>query len=357
VFERTADVVVVGAGVMGSATAWRLARRGVSVVLLEQFEPGHVRGSSHGGSRIFRFAYPDDHYVRLAMQALELWRELEDESGEELLQMTGGLDHGGPADISAVADALEGAGRTVERLDPKQAEQRWPAFRFDEAVVFSPDTGRIRADASVTTMQQRARALGADALFDTEVARIDPTNSSVALADGTSIGARQAIVVTAGAWVAELVEPTGYVLPSLRVTREQVFHFQPNDTDGDMTEWPSFIHYGDPARYGLHTPGEGIKVAEHGTGDETSADGRSFDINEVARRRVINYVREWLPGLDPTPTSETTCLYTTTPDAAFVLDRHGDVVIGSPCSGHGFKFAPAIGERLCQLAIGGRPVR
>ena len=346
----TADVVVIGGGVMGSATAWRLASRGVDVVLLERFERGHVRGSSHGGSRIFRVAYPDESYVRLAMRALDLWRELEDECSASLLHITGGVDHGDASDVDAVGDALEAAGRDVERLDPDEAEERWPELRFDANVVYSPDTGRVLADASVRAMQDRAAELGADVRFDAQVASIDASSRTVSLTSGASLGYRRATVVTAGAWVGDVLDGTGCSLPPLRVTREQVFHFAPAD-GGEGLDWPSFIHYRPRSHYGLCTPGEGIKVAEHGTGMETTGDSRTFVIDELGRRRVVDYVKAWLPGLVPSPVTETTCLYTNTPDESFVLDRQGDIVIGSPCSGHGFKFAPAIGDHLANLAV------
>ena len=346
----TVDVVVVGGGVMGSATAWRLASRGIDVTLLERFEQGHVRGSSHGGSRIFRLAYADEWYVRLAMQAFDLWRELEDSCRTTLLQITGGVDHGEPDDVGAVGDALEAAGRTVERLPLRDAEERWPGLRFDSTVLYSPDTGRVLADASVRAMQEHATALGADVRFDAQVTSIDTAKRTVTLAGGDEIAFRTAVVVTAGAWVGDVLAPTGATIPPMRVTREQVFHF-PTADGGDGLDWPSFIHYRPRSHYGLCTPGEGIKVAEHGTGPETTGDDRTFLIDEIGRRRVIDYVKTWLPGLTPMPTTETTCLYTTTADESFVLDRQGDVVIGSPCSGHGFKFAPAIGEHLARLAI------
>src|SRR3954471_11610101 len=133
------DVVVIGAGAMGSATAWWLARRGVEVVLLEQFEPGHTRGSSHGGTRIFRFAYYDPFYVRMAQAALPLWRELEDDAGETLLDITGAVDHGNPSSVDRVADALAACAAPFERLDPDAAAERWPAMRFEGNVVFHPD--------------------------------------------------------------------------------------------------------------------------------------------------------------------------------------------------------------------------
>jgi sarcosine oxidase len=349
------DVVVIGAGAMGSATAWWLARRGVDVALVEQFEPGHARGSSHGGSRIFRLAYAEPHYVDLALEALDLWREVEDDAGESLLDVTGGVDHGAAEHVGPVAGALEDAGRAVERLTPDAAAARWPGLRFgdDELVVHSPDTGRLSADRCVAALQRRAAELGADVRFGCAVSAVDAAARTVRLAGGGGeLRARRAVVVTAGAWVTKALAGTGFPLPPITVTREQVFHFAP--VDGALDAWPVFIHYQPTLGvYGVATPGEGVKVAEHGTGPLVDADTRTFDVDADGRDRVVTYVERWLPGLVPRPVSEATCLYTNTPDASFVLDRRGDLVVGSACSGHGFKFTPAIGRRLAELAYAG----
>jgi sarcosine oxidase len=131
------------------------------------------------------------------------------------------------------------------------------------------------------------------------------------------------------------------------VTQEQIFHFAPTDT---ATPWPSFIHHRSPYVYGLETPGEGIKVAEHHTGAEVDPDARDFAIDGAGARRVEEYVRTWLPGLDHAPVSSTTCLYTTTPTEDFHVTREGPVVVVSACSGHGFKFTPLIGRMAAELA-------
>lgn len=348
------EVLVIGAGAMGSATAWWLARRGVDVALVEQFEPGHVRGSSHGASRIFRLAYAEPHYVALALEALDLWREVESDAGEALLEPAGGVDHGRSEDVAPVADALQRAGRIVERMPGAVAAERWPGLRFDELVVHSPDTGRLLAGRCVAALQRRAVEHGARVQFGCPVVRLDPARRIASTAGGDELRASRAVVVTAGAWVTKVVGGSSDIaaaLPPITVTQEQTFHFAPA-VDAGVAAWPVFIHYRSPvAMYGLETPGEGVKVAEHGSGVPVDPDTRTFDVDAAGRARVVSYVAEWLPGLRPEPLTETTCLYTRTPDSSFVLDRRGDVVIGSACSGHGFKFTPAIGRRLADLAL------
>ncbi len=343
------DVVVIGAGAMGSSAAWWLARRGRRVVLLEQFEQGHMRGSSHGGSRIFRFAYPDVEYVALAQAALPLWRELEDDAGVALLDTTGGLDHGDPAVIATVADALTARGAAFEMLSPEAAHERWPSMAFDRSVLFQPDAGRCRADDTVRALQDRAAEHGAHVRFSTGPAElVERDDHVVARCREIDLEVDAATaVITAGAWV-ESVVGSHVALPPITVTQEQVVHFAPRDE----REWPSFIHHGDDVVYGLRTPGEGIKIGGHHTGPAVHGDTRTFDLDHARVDVAVRYAERWLPGVEPIPVFGVTCLYTTTPTEDFVVDRRGPFVVGSPCSGHGFKFTPVIGLMLADLAMG-----
>ena len=346
-----ADVVVIGAGAMGSSAAWWLARRGHDVVLLERFEAGHDRGSSHGATRIFRHAYDDAHYVRMAKEALPLWRELEADAGRTLLELTGGIDHGPAAVVESIAAALIGEGVAREVLRPSAAANRWPGMRFDELVLFHPEAGRCLAAATVASLHERAAAHGADVRFG-----VGPASFAVdAAGDGVRVRASdeewqaRVAVVAAGAWVREVVD--GIELGPTTVTLEQVQHFTPRDPDHP---WPSVLHHraDGPLVYGLQSPGEGMKVDEHHAGPaiDPEADARAAD--PARRQRVVDYVEGWFPGLDPTPVHTATCLYTTTPTEDFIVDRIGPVVIGSPCSGHGFKFTPLVGRMLADLADG-----
>jgi sarcosine oxidase len=326
-------VAVVGGGVMGGATAWQLARRGVDVTLYERFGPGHVRGSSHGGSRIFRFAYDIPEYVDLARAALDGWRQLEADAGASLLDVTGGVDHGPAVEIARLSAGMAASGAVHEVVDAAEAERRFPGMRFDEAVLVHPDGGRCRADAAVAALQRLV-----DTRYDAPVDDIGSLDADV-------------VVVAAGAWTPALVPDLE--LPALTPTLEQIVHFRPRI---DAT-WPSFIHRqaNGVGVYGLETPGEGIKVAEHHVGAVVEPDRRSFDVDPEYVDRITAYVERWFPGLDPTPVFPATCLYTSTANEDFLLDRVGDVVIVSACSGHGFKFAPEIGRLAADLALGEPP--
>jgi sarcosine oxidase len=353
--ERT-DLLVVGGGAMGAATAWWAARAGRSVTLLERHAGHHDRGSSHGRSRIFRLAYADPYYVGLAREAAALWRVLEAESGAALLDVTGGVDHG--ADLVAVrgvADALAAAGLPYAVLPPAEAAERWPGLRFEGSVVHQPDAGRLDADAVVTTLYAEAARHGAALRFSTEVTSLRRDGDGVVAETSAGPVAARVAVLAAGAWLPGLLGrlgrpgavPAPEGLPTFVVTQEQPVYF-PGDGP-----WPSFIHHrlGAVPVYGLGAPGEGVKAGEHGSGRVVSPDAR-LPVDEAALARLESYVETWLPGAVPRATRADSCLYTTTPDESFVLRRSGPVVVCSPCSGHGFQFVPVIGRLTAELASG-----
>ena len=345
------DVIVVGAGAMGSATAWWLTRRGAAVLLLEQFEQGHRRGSSHGGSRIFRFAYPDPAYVRLAQEALGCWREAEDDTGVTMLETTGAVDHGDDRITGRIAGAMRECGASFELLTAEAAAERFPGMRFATQALYHPDGGRCLPDTALRAFQERAAQLGADMRFNTGRARLAVSGGVVTVSFGEERAEAPVAVVTAGAWVEETLGGLMSGLPRLVVTQEQIAHFPARDS---RQEWPSFIDHsrGATGIYGLRTPGEGVKAAHHMGGAATAGDGRDFAIDTAHTAEIVRYVEEWLPGLVPEPQNMTTCLYTTTPNEDFIIDRQGPLVVGSPCSGHGFKFTPVIGRMLADLAQG-----
>ncbi|GAB3496500.1 FAD-dependent oxidoreductase [Nocardiopsis coralliicola] len=352
------EAAVVGGGLTGAAAAWELARRGREPLLLERSAAGHREGSSHGSARIVRRAYTDPFHVRATGRAMELWRELEDDAGRPLLRLTGGIDHGGAAELAATAAALQGEGVPFERLSPAAAEQRWPGFRFDGGVLFHAEAGTVDAGAAVEAFTDRAGAHGAQVHAHTPVERItvEPDAAVLHTARGT-VRARRA-VVAAGAWLPGLLGGL-LPLPALTVTQQQVFHFPRSGLAADA---PSVIHHGGAAVYSLAGgrdggPGDARKIAEYRDplARPTTPRDRSGTVDPRARDRVTGYVRRWLPGLEPVPFNEATCLYTSTADDEFLLDRSGPLVIASPCSGHGAKYAPLVGAWTADLAQGAAP--
>jgi sarcosine oxidase len=321
-------VAVIGAGVMGLAAGRALKRRGHEVVVYEQFEQGHERGSSHGRSRIFRLAYAEPEYVRLAQESLGLWRELEAETGETLLELNGLLEIVRTLEEST-ARTLEACGVEWHRLEAEEAERRYPVFvPGDSFAVLQPEAGIVRADKALVAL---GRDL--DVRYDT---RVHPGDLDADI-----------VVVTAGSWVNELLEEP---LP-VKVTRETVCYFR-RDNGRPIPSLVSFkpeSHTHD--MYSLADPVYGLKVGAHHAGPEVDPNGTG-----EPEPRLIEQIVKWTHGTyrlaEPDPVAAETCLYTTTPDEKFILERRDRLVIGSPCSGHGFKFAPAIGERLADLATG-----
>ena len=359
------DVAVIGAGAMGAATAWHLSRRGASVEVFEQFEPGHVRGASHGASRNFNVAYDESGYLSWLREARVLWRELEDESATALLEVTGIVNHGDGRDLAGAAAAIRAGGFGAEILDAGEAGRRWPGIRFDGPALFTPDAGRLNADASVAALLSRAVAAGGRVHARTRVedlaVRDDDRVEFRAVSDtGERVVRARRVVVTAGAWTSRVLGTTdaATALPRLRVTQEQPAHFAPRDA---TAPWPGFNHLPSPDAaetawfpagiYGMLTPGEGVKAGWHAAGPEIDPDRRSFTPDPDLTAALVRYAREWLPGVDPDDFREITCTYTSTPDSRFVLERVGPIVIGAGFSGHGFKFTPVIGRILAD-AVG-----
>ncbi|MET0694545.1 MAG: FAD-dependent oxidoreductase [Propionibacteriaceae bacterium] len=351
--------VVVGAGLAGSATAWQLARRGCDVTVVEAFRLAHDRGSSHGSARIIRRAYPDRFHAALTGEAWRDWGELEAETGKQIITRTGGVDFGLARNVPAIARAQadEGIPHTVYRA--AEARERWPQFAFDTDVLFHPDAGVVDADLAVLTAAHRAEQLGAVVHQDWPVAAVEEQAGGYVVSSAAGQPAIEAdvVVVTAGPWLPELltslpVDPEAF--PTFEVTQQQIFHFASRDDSG----WPIFVHKDALSVYGLPggrdvVPGM-IKVAEHDGGGVTTASERDGRVDPRARERIADYVDRYLPGLVPEPSDEATCLYTSTPTENFLIDRVDGLVIVSPCSGHGAKFAPTVGRLAADLATGAR---
>lgn len=341
-------MIVVGAGVVGTALAWELSRRGRHVVTLERFEYLHTRGSSHGATRGFRLADRDAALVASARRSLPLWRELEDDSGVQVLAQTGSVDHGDGDELRAVAAALDTEGVAYDVLAAEAAEERWPGMRFAGPVLYQPDGGRLLAEEALKAYTTAAAAHGAEVYYQQPVLSIEEVEGEgvVAITDFDEYIGR-VVVVAAGAWTPALLDEVA-TAPPITVTQEQVFHFLPRK---DGMEWPCFAHYGEPIVYGLETPEEGVKVAEHATGAVVDPDARDSEIDPAGEERVVRYVEQWLPGLETWATTATTCLYATAPEERFSIERHGPIVVAAGFSGHGFKHAPAVARTLAELAL------
>lgn len=340
------DAVVVGAGVMGSAAAWRLAGRGRHVVVLEQFDLWHDRGSSHGSVRVFRFSYDDPLYVEMAMQAFPLWRELEEESGRTILTVTGGFDCGPSDRLDANAKALASRGASFQMIDGAELMRRFPAISLaaDAPVLQQPDAGFIFAELAVRTFADRAVEQGAEIRERSPVLGLRTSDDRVEVMTAEETFRAPVAIVTAGAWARRLLAGAGIDLPVVS-SRETVAFFAVRDEP----PLPVLVEWTSPPTYALPSPGEGLKAGWHRSGPEAEPDQPA-----PVDRRVMDHLSAWVaghyPSADPQAHHAETCMYTNTADESFILERHGPILVGSACSGHGFKFAPLIGDRLARLA-------
>jgi sarcosine oxidase len=323
-----AEVAVVGAGVNGLATAWALRRAGHDAVVYEQFELGHTRGSSHGRSRIFRLGYPDVTWVRLAQDALEGWRELERESGEQILLLNGFLELYREGVTSSQA-ALESCGARYELLTRETTAERFGVSPApDTNVLFQPDAGIVYSERAM-----RAFARDLEIVEGRRVESLDQVEEPV-------------VVVCAGPWARRLLAPVGIDLPVVE-TRETIVYV---NVDGEIPSVVAEVVARGHGFYSLYDPVHGLKVGSHMRGKPADP-----DVEAEPDPALVEEITEWtaarFPAADPKPVGAESCFYTTTDDERFIIERHGRIVVGSACSGHGFKFAPAVGKQLAALAI------
>jgi sarcosine oxidase len=361
------DVVVIGLGVMGSATAFTLARRGRRVVGIERFDIGHDRGSSHGATRIIRLGYFEHpSYVPLLRHAYERWRALEAETGERLLHVTGIIEIGPPE--SVVVSGTLAAARTHELphdiLDAATAMRRFPALRLppEDLAVLQRDGGFVLAEPAIQAFASLATQAGAELRTGETVRAIEPRADGVrVITDRHAIDAGAAIV-TAGPWLKALLPS----LPApLRATRQVLGWFEPlvpalfapDKFPVFLLESRHGIHYGFPLHNVPTALGSTVKIARHHHGEET-VDPDTYDrtVSPADEALIRSALAEHLPAANGRLVAAKTCLYTMTPDSDFIIDQlpgAPHIVIASPCSGHGFKFAPVIGEILADLATAG----
>lgn len=358
------DVIVIGLGVMGTAACRSLARRGLRVLGLEQFDLCHHRGSSHGRSRVIRKAYFEDpRYVPLLQSAYRLWHELEQSSGEQVIQYAGCLNLG-PPDHVCVRGARMSAeqhGLPHEVLSAAEVRARWPALHpaVGDVGIYETDAGYVVPERCVQLLANEARAHGAE-LHEREVVRqkAHPQAKAIRVATDRAEYECRKLVITAGPWLGQIM--TGLSMPPLTVERQVQFWFRPpHPARFQVGALPVFIHFvGDRAFYAIPAGSEGLfKAARHHGGEPTTPDAVRRDVTEADEADVRAYLRRHVPEADVSAAASEVCMYTNTPDDHFIIDRYPkreDFIVVGGFSGHGFKFAPVVGEIVADLATHGR---
>ena len=360
----TYDVIVVGLGAMGSATLHQLAHRGFRVLGIEQFAPGHANGSSHGKSRIIREAYFEDpRYVPLVQRAYECWRALEAESGVEIFRQTGGLMLG-PPESDVVSGALLSArlhNLPHEVIAADEVRRRYPAFRPgpSDIGVIEPRAGMLAPEKAITAFVEVAQRSGRATIRSNEALlswRVVGEGISVTTTHGTYAGDR--LVLTVGAWSGTILRELGVPFVA---QRNVLYWFEPAANQEFFTpeRFPVFLQELGPGltSYGFPDTGDGVKIALHHFGESVDPDALRRTVNDDEIAFIRSLLAKHMPDANGTLRDAAACMYTNVPDNHFVIDwhpAHSNVVLASPCSGHGFKFASALGEVLASMVTGTR---
>lgn len=352
------DVIVLGIGAMGSATAWRLAARGAKVLGLEQFFVGHALGSSHGESRLIRQAYFEHpNYVPLLRTAYNLWHELERETGRSLFHQNGVVIFG-PKDgviMQGVRHSSKVHGVKIVEYSAEKAATAFSAYRPSPGheALLEPGAGYLEVEACVIAQAEAARAHGAIIREQEAVTAIVPIPGGMRVSTDSGTYEATRLVVTAGAWSGRFLDS---IKPQLKVHRVPLVWFAAEPRYSVRTGLPCFgfelpegFFYGVPAisdrgvKMGLHIPG--TLVTNPATID------RSLTADDL--KPLVDFIGHHLPGVTPVPLHHAICMYTMSPDEHFILDSKGSVTYAAGFSGHGFKFAPVIGDALADLALDG----
>ena len=361
------DVLVVGLGAMGSAALYHLASRGCRVIGVDADNPPHALGSTHGRSRIIREAYHEHpSYVPLVRRAYENWAALERASGETLFRRTGGLMIGA-AESGLVRGALASAalhGIVVEIFSAAEIGRRFPAFVVAPEMigVYEQNAGMLFPEACVRAHLRMAQMLGAEVRTQTSVRALSRSSDGVTVETNSGRISARSVVIAAGAWTNEVLETLGVSLP-LVVERQTMHWLEPAGETSVLgpDRFPIALieHERNRIFYVMPDIGEGVKAAIHYEGAFASAASLDRTVRAEDTAPVIALARRFVPAAAGAIRESAVCMYTNTPDLDFIVDtvpEMPNVILVSACSGHGFKFASAIGEAVAQIAVGEHPL-
>jgi len=356
------DAIVIGVGGMGSAALYHLARRGARVLGLEQFDVAHDRGSSHGLSRIIRLAYYEHpSYVPLLRRSYELWRDLEHETGRQLLHITGSID-ASRRDELVFAGSLRSCelhDLAHEVLSSEELSRRFPGYRLPDDIValFQPEGGFLEPESCVRAYVDAALVHGAEVRTNVRVQGLEAGAEKVRVRTSDDELEARTVVVSAGAWTSKLLPDLG----SLAVPERQVVAwFQPLTPSLFRTDdFPVFNLLVDDRRYyGFPAHGvPGMKIGlYHHLGEVTDPDAQRRECDADDERPLREGVARCFPEANGPLLQMQPCMFTNSPDEHFIIDRlepESPVVVAAGFSGHGFKFCSVVGEVLADLALEG----
>lgn len=360
--RREFEVAVVGLGGLGSAAAyWASYRAGAGVLGLERFELGHERGASQDHSRLIRLSYHAPHYVRFAQDAYRAWAQVEEESGEQIVLRTGGIDlypesaYGWMDDYTA---ALDEVGIAHEWMGADEVMRRWPQWNLtpDVRAMFQAETGIVAAATGNAAHRRLAVRNGATLVDRARVTRVEEAGGMYELHSEAGTFRAERLILTTDAWTNELLEQLWRPI-NLTVTQEQVHYYASRDLEAFAPErFPVWIWMGAPSFYGFPAFGEpGAKIGQDVGGREVTGDTRSFEPDPEYSAALDAFMQDHLPGGFGPYLKRKTCLYTMTPDRDFVIDLvpgHGHAAVGQGAA-HAFKFASAFGRSLVELVFDG----
>lgn len=368
------DAIVVGLGAVGSAALYQLTKQTANVLGLDQFSPPHTLGSTHGDTRITRQAIGEgSHFVPLALRSYEIWRELEQLTGQSLLTITGGLFVGKvnsgihtrnkPHWLATTLRAAEAYGIAHRLLDSHALRQQFPQFQIDDDDMgyYEDQAGFLRPELCVSAQLTLAQANGASVRTNERMLSFASTDTGVMVRTEQGNYRTRKLILTTGSWIAESLQTTPY-RHLLKVYRQVLYWFA---MEGDYAQYtadklPVFILndrnvYGFPAIGG---PDGGIKLATETYAHTTAPNEVNHTVSAAETQRMYEqYVAPNLVGLSPHCVKAAVCLYTMTPNGDFIIDQHpahSNVLVASACSGHGFKHSPAVGQMLAELALHNR---
>lgn len=361
--KKQVEVVIVGAGSMGMAAGFYLAKLGINVLLLDSHNPPHDKGSHHGETRIIRHAYGEgSQYVPLVLRAQQLWEQLEQESGTKLFLQTGVLcagDRGSSFVEEAVASGRKYS-LPIEQLSNEEMSYRWRGFAFPEGFsgCYEPHSGVLFSEQCIAAFRKLGEENGMEVLPYTRVERIEMNANGAVIETNDETYYADFAVVSAGAWSGKLLREMGLELP-LQPVRKTVSWVQCKQELYDAQVFPAYTvdllnahYYGFPS-----IAGSGVKAGRHDGGENIDPDTPISPYGPKDEAEIRSFLDKCLPDANGPLVKGSTCIYTLTPDEDFILDRHPEypqLFIAAGFSGHGFKFSSVVGEIISQVMTKGK---